>query len=194
MIIRPFGISVHLQTNPISTPHARVTEWRDVITKRATLLTTQTWSRSRPLSWADAIGRFWWQVVAIYRGRIEIDHSYGLRCRGLCCHLRHSTRGTGRRGRATAGPTRAVPEVSAQTTPAQTVSWSIPIIHWSVVSPQQVLLPILITHWGRDKMDAISQTTCSSAFSWMKMFEFRLRFHWILFPGVQLTIFQHWFR
>ena len=99
MIIRPFGISVHLQTNPISTPHARVTEWRDVITKRATLLTTQTWSRSRPLSWADAIGRIWWQVVAIYRGRIEIDHSYGLRCRGLCWHLRHSTRGTGRRGR-----------------------------------------------------------------------------------------------
>ena len=97
MIIRPFGISVHLQTNPISTPHARVTEWRDVITKRATLLTTQTWSRSRPLSWADAIGRFWWQVVAIYRGRIEIYHSYGLRCHGLCCHLRHSTRGTGRR-------------------------------------------------------------------------------------------------
>ena len=99
MIIRPFGISVHLQTNPISTPHARVTEWRDVITKRATLLTTQTWSRSRPLSWADAIGRIWWQVVAIYRGTIEIDHSYGLRCRGLCWHLRHSTRGTGRRGR-----------------------------------------------------------------------------------------------
>ena len=32
-------------------------------------------------------------------GRIEIDHSYGLRCRGLCCHSRHSTRGAGRRGR-----------------------------------------------------------------------------------------------
>ena len=23
---------------------------------------------------------------------------------------------------------------------------------------------------------------------------FRLKFHWILFPGVPLTIFQHWFR
>ena len=34
-----------------------------------------------------------------FRGRIEIDHSYGLRCRGLCCHSRHSTRGAGRRGR-----------------------------------------------------------------------------------------------
>ena len=92
MIIRPFAISVHLQTNPISTPQARVTEWRDVITKRTTLLTTQTWSPSRPLSWADAIGRFRRQVVAIYRGRIEIDPSYGLRCRGLCFHLRHSRR------------------------------------------------------------------------------------------------------
>ena len=28
----------------------------------------------------------------------------------------------------------------------------------------------------------------------MKMFEFRLKFHWSLFPRVQLTIFQHWFR
>ena len=56
-----------------------------------------------------------------------------------------------------------------------------------------VILPSL-THWGRDKMAAIFQTTFSNAFSWMKMFEFRLRFHWSLFPRVQLTIFQHWFR
>ena len=28
----------------------------------------------------------------------------------------------------------------------------------------------------------------------MKMFEFRLEFHWNLFLRVQLTIFQHWFR
>ena len=51
-----------------------------------------------------------------------------------------------------------------------------------------------LTHWGRDKMDVISQTTCSSAFSWMKILEFRLKFHWSLFLRVQLTIFQHWFR
>ena len=44
------------------------------------------------------------------------------------------------------------------------------------------------------QMDAISQTTFSNAFSWMKMFEFRLKFHWSLFLGFQLTIFQHWFR
>ena len=51
-----------------------------------------------------------------------------------------------------------------------------------------------VWNWGRDKVDAISQTTFSSAFSWMKMFELRLKFHWSLFLRVQLTIFQHWFR
>ena len=51
-----------------------------------------------------------------------------------------------------------------------------------------------LTHWDRDKIDAISQTTFSSAFSWMKMFEFRLKFHWSLFLRVQLTTFQHWSR
>ena len=52
----------------------------------------------------------------------------------------------------------------------------------------------LLTHWGRDQKDAISQTTLSIAFSWMKMLEFRSNFHWSLFLRVQLTIFQHWFR
>ena len=49
---------------------------------------------------------------------------------------------------------------------------------------------ITLTHWHRDKMAAIFQTTFSNGFSWMKMYEF----HWSLFLGVQLTIFQHWFR
>ena len=53
---------------------------------------------------------------------------------------------------------------------------------------------LLLTHWGRDKMAAVSQTTLSNAFSWTKMLEFRLRFHWSLFLRVQLTIIQHWFR
>ena len=53
---------------------------------------------------------------------------------------------------------------------------------------------MLLTHWGRDKMAAISQTTLSNAFSWMKMLEFRLKFHWSLFLRVQLTTFQRWFR
>ena len=55
-------------------------------------------------------------------------------------------------------------------------------------------ITVQLTCWGRDKMDAISQTTFSSAFSWMKMFEFQSRYHWSLFLKVQLTIFQHWFR
>ena len=53
---------------------------------------------------------------------------------------------------------------------------------------------LLLTHWSRDKMGAISQTTSSSAFSWMKILEFRLKFHWSLFLRVHLTISQHWFR
>ena len=36
---------------------------------------------------------------------------------------------------------------------------------------------IWLTHWGRDKMASISQTTLSSAFPWMKMFEFWIKFH-----------------
>ena len=31
----------------------------------------------------------------------------------------------------------------------------------------------LLTHWGRDKMAAISQTTLANAFSWVKISEFR---------------------
>ena len=53
---------------------------------------------------------------------------------------------------------------------------------------------LTLTHWGRDKMAAISQTTFSNVFSWMKMYELRLKFHWSLFLRVQLTILQHWFR
>ena len=52
----------------------------------------------------------------------------------------------------------------------------------------------LLIHWGRDKMEAVSQTTLSNAFSWIKMLEFRSRFHWSLFLRAQLTIIQHWFR
>ena len=51
-----------------------------------------------------------------------------------------------------------------------------------------------LTHWGRDKMDAISQTTFSRAFSAMKIAAFWLNFHWNMFARVQLTIIEHWFR
>ena len=46
-----------------------------------------------------------------------------------------------------------------------------------------------LTHWGRDKMTAKFLMTISNAFSWMKIYKFGLRFHWNLFPRVQLTIF-----
>ena len=54
--------------------------------------------------------------------------------------------------------------------------------------------PEWLTHWGRDEMNTISQTTFSNIFSSMKMFELRSKFHWSLFPRAQITIFQHWFR
>ena len=58
--------------------------------------------------------------------------------------------------------------------------------------PTNCTMPL--THWSRDKMAAIFKTTLSNAFSWMKMLEFRLSFHWSLFLRVHLTIIQHWFR
>ena len=51
-----------------------------------------------------------------------------------------------------------------------------------------------LTHWGRDNVAAISWTTFSYEFSWMKMCEFGVRFHWDSFLRILLTIFQHWFR
>ena len=54
--------------------------------------------------------------------------------------------------------------------------------------------PMALTHWGREKMAAVSQTTLLNAFSWINMFEFRLKFQWSLFLRFQLTIFQHRFR
>ena len=65
---------------------------------------------------------------------------------------------------------------------------------WLVSLFMHFMLIMMLTHWGRDKMDAISQTTLSNAFLWMKMLEFWLKFHRSLFLRVQLTIFQHWFR
>ena len=76
-------------------------------------------------------------------------------------------------------------------------TWDVFINEWIYIwKLSKCILFVLcyLTHWGRDKMAAIFQTTFSNAFSRMKMFKFRLRFHWSLFPRVQLTIFQHWFR
>ena len=51
-----------------------------------------------------------------------------------------------------------------------------------------------LTHWGCDIMAIIFQMTFWKAFSWMQMYEFRLKFHWKWFLRFQLRIFQHWFR
>ena len=69
--------------------------------------------------------------------------------------------------------------------------WSLSIINGSHITENG---EALLTHWGWDRMATIFQMTFSNAFSWMKIFKFWLRFHWSLFPRVQLTIFQHWFR
>ena len=53
---------------------------------------------------------------------------------------------------------------------------------------------LAFTHWGWDKMVTNFLTTFSNAFSWIKICKLQLKFHWSLFPVVQLTIFQHWFR
>ena len=49
-------------------------------------------------------------------------------------------------------------------------------------------------HWGRNKMAAISQTTFRNAFSWIKRCEIWFKFHFNLFPMVQVTIRLHLFR
>ena len=50
----------------------------------------------------------------------------------------------------------------------------------------------LLSPWT--KWPLFWQTTISNAFSWMKMIEFRFKVHWNLFPGVEFTMNQHWFR
>ena len=51
-----------------------------------------------------------------------------------------------------------------------------------------------LTHWGRNKMASIFQMTLWNAFSWMKMYKFRLSFHLKVFLSFEISVFQHWFR
>ena len=51
---------------------------------------------------------------------------------------------------------------------------------WCGWRGRRIKLPL--THWGREKMAAISQKIFSNAFSWVKSFVFWLEFHWSLFP------------
>ena len=68
------------------------------------------------------------------------------------------------------------------------------IHRWKYKSSWIKELLSILTHWGRDKMAATSQTAFSYAFTWMKMNDIQLKFHWSLFLRIQLTTFQHWLR
>ena len=46
-----------------------------------------------------------------------------------------------------------------------------------------------LTHWGREIMTAIFQTTFWNAHSWMKVYEIRFRFHWNLLLTFEFKIF-----
>ena len=48
-------------------------------------------------------------------------------------------------------------------------------------------LSMILTHWGWDKMAAISQTTSSGAFWWMKIYEFLLKISQKCVPGVRIN-------
>ena len=64
-------------------------------------------------------------------------------------------------------------------------------LYWKI---QQFFFKHIINTLRSIKMASISQPTLSNAFSWVKLLEFLLKFHIILFLRVKLTIFQHWFR
>ena len=94
--------SLAIVTSSICEPLAIVTShWSIILTLYLWTLSSSQW-RCQPGRFSMAAHRhdrcgIYRCVLLRFRGRIEIDHSYGLRCRGLCCHSRHSTRGAGRR-------------------------------------------------------------------------------------------------
>ena len=91
------------------------------------------------------------------RGRIEIDHLYGLRCRGWYCNPeQHSLCRPARPQAAARRPAQLVLfRIAVPTTLAQTVSWSIPITHHpfklgslNLAQLHNTLLKISIVFWG----------------------------------------------
>ena len=170
--------SLAIVTSSICEPRAIVMSHWSII------LTLYLWTLS-PSQWHCQPGRFsmaahrhdrrgiYRCVLLQFHGRIEIDHSYGLRCHGLCSHSQHSTRGAGRSGRTTAGPTRAVPGVAAQTTPAPTVSWSIPILYAQVFLKRLIkntyffLIRLMEILWYNSAKSRFGSTSgsCSSMYS-----------------------------
>ena len=60
-------------------------------------------------------------------------------------------------------------------------------------TPQTAKILLLNTLTPRQN-GRLFQRTFSNAFSWMKTYEFWLKFRRSMFPGIKLTILQHWFR
>ena len=62
---------------------------------------------------------------------------------------------------------------------------------WNIID-RNACRHMALTHWGRDTIAAISQTTFSNAFSWMEMYEFRLKFHSSLFLRLDWSAPSHY--
>ena len=84
------------------------------------------------------------------RGRIEIDHLYGLCCRGWYCNPeQHSLCWPARPRR----PAQLVLfRIAVPTTPAQTVSWSIPIMAYSALSHYCNQCWVIVNYTSRNKL------------------------------------------
>ena len=52
----------------------------------------------------------------------------------------------------------------------------------------------LLTQWGRDKMTAIFNTTCSLGFSWIKYISILIKISLMFPPKSPIYNYQHWFR
>ena len=70
------------------------------------------------------------------------------------------------------------------TTLPQSAMWSLMIV--VAISPptcDSITCKSYLRHWGLAKIAAILQTTFLNAFSWMKTFEFKIKFHWNMLFG-----------
>ena len=81
--------------------------------------------------------------------------------------------------------------IRASSGPPRDLVWHILIHDCSRTMTKLKKKTFLVNALRPGKMAAISPTTFSNAFSWMKMCEFRFRFHWGLFLSSQLTISQY---
>ena len=67
--------------------------------------------------------------------------------------------------------------------------WCYRRTNWSYPTRNKMCI---LTHWSRDEIDAISQTTYLAKCIFLNEYVY-VRFHWSLFLRFELTIFQQWF-